>query len=616
MPWVFLLLFTFPFSFAMAEPVLQRTNVVAEQRQQLAVVYGELQQSVHKDFDLNLLPKIRVLREQAKSIGEVSILVDSLLLEGSIFQQYGAYRDALQLHHQALSIAEKHDDVTLMLGVYFAFIELEVDLERFDAARHYLTLVERLIKAKQLAGESTQLYTLWKATVLQHKGSFHEVIDLLKPLIEEQPRASEIQAQVLLLNASAKLALGEFENARRSLLAIQQPEQSLSTKEVIKYHILLATCHLQAGEVFQAQLVASKQLERTFDTRYLSEQGKLQQIIASAYAQQNDYQHAHQYLQRALLTEQGINLQKRSNKVLQLEAQYSLAAQKQQLNVLEKDNAEQAVQLVQQQQQIENVRLSQQRWILLILLGVGISGFLYWRWQNKRYLVLLKEQVKARTAELDERNERLQALSFTDSLTGLRNRHYFFSIIDSLINQENEHEAILCLVDIDHFKRINDTYGHAAGDIILQKFAEILKQCTRKSDIVVRWGGEEFLLLMPNMSRQDACELVERIRLQVSSYPFMINDHILTCTCSMGFAPLPLVPERRKWLNWEQTLELADVGLYIAKETRRNAWLGIAGLAEYQGYENAELVSKQARTLIRTGILKVYASHSQVTLNA
>lgn len=616
MPWVFLLLITFPFSFAMAEPVLQRTNVVAEQRQQLAVVYGELQQSVHKDFDLNLLPKIRVLREQAKSIGEVSILVDSLLLEGSIFQQYGAYRDALQLHQQALSIAEKHDDVTLMLGVYFAFIELEVDLERLDAARHYLTLVERLIKAKQLAGESTQLYTLWKATVLQHKGSFHEVIDLLKPLIEEQPRASEIQAQVLLLNASAKLALGEFENARRSLLAIQQPEQSLSTKEVIKYHILLATCHLQAGEVFQAQLVASKQLERTFDTRYLSEQGKLQQIIASAYAQQNDYQHAHQYLQRALLTEQGINLQKRSNKVLQLEAQYSLAAQKQQLNVLEKDNAEQAVQLVQQQQQIENVRLSQQRWILLILLGVGIGGFLYWRWQNKRYLVLLKEQVKARTAELDERNERLQALSFTDSLTGLRNRHYFFSIIDSLINQETEHEAILCLVDIDHFKRINDTYGHAAGDIILQKFAEILKQCTRKSDIVVRWGGEEFLLLMPNMSRQDACELVERIRLQVSSYPFMINDHILTCTCSMGFAPLPLVPERRKWLNWEQTLELADVGLYIAKETRRNAWLGIAGLAEYQGYENAELVTKQARTLIRTGILKVYASHSQVTLNA
>lgn len=616
MPWFVCALLLLPVSFAFAEPVLQRSNMVAEQRQQLTVVYTELQQSVQKDFDLSLLPKVRVLREQAKSIGETSILIDSLLLEGRMFQQYGAYRDALQLHHQALALAEKNNDMALLLSVYFAFIELEVDLERFDAALYYLTASERLIKVNQLDGESSVLHTLWKATVLHHKGSYHEVITLLASLLQLHQLQYPLQSKILLLNASAQLALGEFETARRALLGIGQPEQILSTKELIEYHILLATCHLQAGELFQAQLVAAKQLERTFDTRYLSEQGLLQQILASAYAQQQDYQHAHQYLQRALMTERGINLQKRSNKVLQLEAQYSLAAQKQQLNVLEKDNAEQAVQLIQQQQQIENVRLSQQRWILLVLLAVGVSGFLYWRWQNKRYLVMLKEQVKARTAELDERNERLQALSFTDSLTGLRNRHYFFSVIDSFINKESEQENILCLVDIDHFKRINDTYGHSAGDIILQKFAEILKQCTRKSDIVVRWGGEEFLLLMPNMTRQDACELVERIRLQVSSYPFVINDHILTCTCSMGFAPLPLVPERQKWLNWEQTLELADVGLYIAKETRRNAWLGIAGLADYQVYENAELITKQARTLIRTGILKVYTSHSQVMLNA
>ncbi|WP_462165215.1 tetratricopeptide repeat-containing diguanylate cyclase [Pseudoalteromonas xiamenensis] len=587
---------------------------ISEQRQQLNVVYDELRRAVRRDYDLSLLPRIRVFREQAKSFGDVPIIIDSYLLEGALFEQYGAYKDALVMHFEALALAEKSHDEQRIIDVYFAFVELEVELERFDAAERYLHKISKALQRSQIGGTPTYLLSLWQAQILQFKGSYREVVAKMRPLFEQTNLPDDLKAKVTLLYARGLLSSGEFEAARRALLEVKSLQQVYTSKEQIEYQILLAKCHLQAGEFYQAELLATKELQQTFDTRYLTEQGELQQILANAHVQQQQYKQAHLYIQRALMTERAINLQKRSNKVLQLEAQFSVAQQKQQLNVLERDNAQQAQKLERQQQQLENARLTQQRWILLALLLFGVGGFLYWRWQNKRYLIVLKQQVQARTAELAERNERLQALSFTDSLTGIRNRHYFFSVIDGFITQTKQRESVLCLVDIDHFKRINDTYGHAAGDVILQRFAEILKQCTRRSDIVVRWGGEEFLLLMPDMSRQEACEVAERIRLQVSSYPFVINDHILTCTCSIGFAPLPLVPERDKWLNWEQTLELADVGLYIAKETRRNAWMGIAQLVHPEAYQNAEVFSKQARVLIRSGELKVFASHSQVML--
>ncbi|CCQ10768.1 putative transcription regulator (with tandem N-terminal response regulator domains) protein [Pseudoalteromonas luteoviolacea B = ATCC 29581] len=593
----------------------QKSTPLSEQYAQLQQVHQSVRMEVLRDYELSMLPKIKVVREQAKALNDKAILVDTFLLEGAILQQFGAYKDALVARVQALSLAEKLDDVSILIQVYFAFVELELELERLETAQRYLSQIKQLLQQSRLDGIYSIRHTHLTAQVLQKKGSTREAIALLDALLKQNLVMLQVNNEVKLTLANAYLEIGLFEQARRILFSIEEPQQHLFAKEQIQFYVAMARCHLQAGEFYQAQLLAYEQLQQTFDTRYLDEQGQLQQILASAFVQQRDYKQAHLYLKRALMTERAINLQKRSNKVLQLEAQFSLAHQKQQVTSLTKDNAEQAMQLERQQQLLENARLAQQRWVLLALLVFGIGGFLYWRWQNKRYLVVLKEQVHARTAELAERNERLQALSFTDSLTGLRNRHYFFSVIDSLVNKPDLKESVFCIVDIDHFKRINDTYGHSAGDLILQHFAEILKQCTRRSDIVVRWGGEEFLLLMPDMTREDACEVVERIRLQVNRFPFMINDHILTCTCSIGFAPLPLVPEKATWLNWEQTLELADIGLYIAKETRRNAWMGIAQLLNPEQHDNAQMLSKEARTLIRKGDIRVFTSHSQVMLN-
>ena len=94
------------------------------------------------------------------------------------------------------------------------------------------------------------------------------------------------------------------------------------------------------------------------------------------------------------------------------------------------------------------------------------------------------------------------------------NRHFLFTHIDECLPQGNFSEStIISLIDIDHFKQVNDNYGHSTGDVVLKSFVKVLQSTIRQNDVVIRWGGEEFLLIMPNISRKAAAEILERVRL-------------------------------------------------------------------------------------------------------
>jgi diguanylate cyclase (GGDEF)-like protein len=135
---------------------------------------------------------------------------------------------------------------------------------------------------------------------------------------------------------------------------------------------------------------------------------------------------------------------------------------------------------------------------------------------------------------------------------------------------------IFIMVDLDHFKDVNDRYGHAAGDLVLQEVAQILKLATRDSDTIVRWGGEEFLVVARNAARGEATILMERIRNSVADHVFRLEDgREIRCTCSMGFTFYPFVHGQPELLPWERLLDLADHCLYAAKRGGRNAWVGL-----------------------------------------
>ncbi len=198
---------------------------------------------------------------------------------------------------------------------------------------------------------------------------------------------------------------------------------------------------------------------------------------------------------------------------------------------------------------------------------------------------------KARMLEvLKMQNTRLEQTSFTDQLTGLSNRRHLIKNIDSdLVLCSRKYESaknsgqktlnadmIFMIIDIDHFKMVNDTYGHNAGDALLKQFSGLLKSVFRETDYIVRWGGEEFMVVVRFCERTDAALLAERFRSLVEQTAFEIgNDLILRKTCSIGFSCFPFYPDLDETITWEQVADIADKALYAAKKTTRNAWVGV-----------------------------------------
>lgn len=204
----------------------------------------------------------------------------------------------------------------------------------------------------------------------------------------------------------------------------------------------------------------------------------------------------------------------------------------------------------------------------------------------------LSDLVAARTRELADLNEALRSQSLTDPLTGLHNRRFLDSSMPECIaTVERQQRAVTCgntermklnidvlfiMIDIDHFKQVNDQHGHHAGDRVLQQFGDILRGVTRTSDSVARWGGEEFLIVARNASRADATTPVERIRKAVADHVFDIGGgKSVRCTCSLGFGVFPLLPGDTAAFGWEQIVAIADACLYVTKHNGRNAWAGI-----------------------------------------
>ena len=140
---------------------------------------------------------------------------------------------------------------------------------------------------------------------------------------------------------------------------------------------------------------------------------------------------------------------------------------------------------------------------------------------------------------------------------------------------------IFFLVDLDHFKKINDVYGHPSGDLVLQKIAAVMLKTFRTSDMIVRWGGEEFLIVCRFMTRADASEMAERLRDAVARTVFESDrGESIQVTCSIGFAPFPFLPDDPEAFDWNSILQMADAALYFVKTNGRNGWAGIQGICD------------------------------------
>lgn len=196
-------------------------------------------------------------------------------------------------------------------------------------------------------------------------------------------------------------------------------------------------------------------------------------------------------------------------------------------------------------------------------------------WEKNQALAKLKQihmEIEQKQAELMEMNAVLLELSFTDKLTGLKNRRYLQEKLEEQIElySSDQQPFSLCIIDIDYFKKVNDTFGHQTGDYVLEKLASILKIHTRKEETIARYGGEEFVLMLPNIDISESKRVAEKLR-QSIAHSTLESGQI---TVSIGIATFTPTDSDTT------LLQKADQALYVSKKQGRNQITHIMDLNE------------------------------------
>jgi diguanylate cyclase (GGDEF)-like protein len=261
----------------------------------------------------------------------------------------------------------------------------------------------------------------------------------------------------------------------------------------------------------------------------------------------------------------------------------------------------------------------------LLVLGAAVVVALSVRWRLRalrRHNVELQTLVDTRTHALAEANEALRTLSVTDPLTRLRNRRYLDERMATVSAQGKPRAGRLSgaaparattyglvLVDLDYFKSINDQHGHAAGDRMLQRVAGVLLECTRADDCVVRWGGEEFLIVFDCEPVQELTTLADRIVRAVAREALDVGGGCpIRASCSIGCACYPFHAERADLLSWEQVLAVADWCLREAKRRGRNTWVACTPAAGADLDELERALPHEVARLVEAGEVAILTS--------
>lgn len=194
--------------------------------------------------------------------------------------------------------------------------------------------------------------------------------------------------------------------------------------------------------------------------------------------------------------------------------------------------------------------------------------------QMNKQLILAKIHLENLTQELEKKNSILDNLANIDGLTGVYNHRYFQNVLDQEINRAERHSTSISiiLIDIDHFKKVNDSYGHQVGDFVLAEFSKTIQDNIRKYDILARYGGEEFVVILPETNTEDALLVAEKLRIIIEQTGFQDNCETYHVTASFGQAcGNPTIEDN---FDKNTLISHADQALYEAKAKGRNQVIG------------------------------------------
>ncbi len=264
-------------------------------------------------------------------------------------------------------------------------------------------------------------------------------------------------------------------------------------------------------------------------------------------------------------------------KIFQADRERAVAALQERFDAVQR---EKHIELLARENQLKDADIRNRRLQLLVAL-MGAALMLV----AGTFAALQYRRAHKSNARLQDLNAQLEFHAMRDPLTGLFNRRSFVAKMKARCaaacqerRDQHDTEAGLVLIDIDHFKHINDTWGHTAGDGVLVEIAARLNQTVRDSDMALRWGGEEFLIYTPGTNGVLLTSMVERLLHQVCSSPVQLGTLSIPVTLTAGFIALPFAGLSEAECGCEKAIQLADLALYLGKQSGRNRALGLMGM--------------------------------------
>jgi diguanylate cyclase (GGDEF)-like protein len=486
-------------------------------------------------------------------------------LAAYLYQQRSQFDRALEhLIYAADAVAETDDSRTLirLISTKLQIANLYTQQKNYDLAIEQLDDAEKLATDNDLMDQLGTEIMMQRAYVESHKDNFDTALGIYEQLRQRlQGNPDQLNNYLTVLNnmGDVDIRIGRYEDAKvvlQEAYAIAKLNPRQYNPEVI--HFNLGYVDVFLGEVEKGLSEMRDVVETARESWPPSEFEGLLGEYAEALVQVNLLDEAIEVLleQRRLREEAYKGDQQKS--IAELQNLYDSKDKAMQIELLSQKNE-------LNQQLIENE--SQKRTILTLFVVVALFAMIL--------VVLLYRAARRSNRELKVVNSKLAEQSVRDPLTGLLNRR---ALQDKLRSSHNAAHDAMLLLDVDHFKRINDNLGHAAGDDVLIEVSKRLLQVSRDSDLVVRWGGEEFLIYLTNTEQSKLPGMAKRMLDVIGSTPIKSGDREIWITATAGFISYPFADLQENQMGWEDTLQLADMVLYAGKVHGRNQAWGVMAL--------------------------------------
>lgn len=505
--------------------------------------------------------------EAEKIAGRTSDLplrVQATISAGQSWAEEGDFPAALAKLQAAVDLGRVSGSQTSLASALNALTLLYTQMREYD--KGFAVLDELLAVTRTLGspGRMAQAKNTEYGLALDAQQPLRGQRALLEALaLERQLGARSMVATTLVNLSDSYLKQEQFQQTLR------YANEAIAAARLVKNEQVEATARLNIGlaQIGLGRLADGRQSVET-GLAYYDRQGSLPDIqpvlleYGMALEKAGDMKGAVTAYHRERAISNLLFEKQRQQTVYEMQEKYETEKKQRQIELLSHENQVKST-------EIDNRRLQQRVWWLLALvlaLAAVIVGLLY-------------RKVRHANVQLKVSNLELQHQSMRDPLTALYNRRHFQEFMRShtpVRNPGGMHCGAMFLLDVDHFKQINDSCGHAAGDLVLTTIADTLHEVLRETDMIVRWGGEEFLAFLPSIAHDGLDDIARRLLDGVAAQTVHYQGQPVRVQVSIGYAPYPLTPHGQP-LSWERSVNLIDMALYLAKAHGRNRAYGLQG---------------------------------------